>query len=371
MNRRPLSAIVLAAGEGTRMRSATPKPLHRLCGRPMILYVLDALGVLNPERVVVVVGDGATEIVKTVQSEAPQHLAIEFVEQSEPRGTGDAVGVALTGLSGSYGAADFDEGDVIVLPGDVPLLARSTLSSLVDGHRASGCAATLLTARLGQPNGYSRVVRDKDGRVARIVDEPDATDFERQIDEVATTVYCFRHGVLAPALRRLSPYNSLGEYYLTDTVAVLHDAGYAVTTVVVSDPVEALEVNDRAQLAAVEAQLRARINRLWMRRGVTMWDPERTYLDASVRLAADVTLLPGVILEGKTTVGAGAVLGPSVHLVDCEIAPGATLSHTVGSHAVIGEQCSVGPYVVLERGTRLAPGERRGPLCAPGMGGAN
>jgi len=337
----------------------------------MILYVLDALGVLNPERVVVVVGDGATEIVKTIQAEAPQHLAIEFVEQSEPRGTGDAVGVALTGLSGSYGSADFDEGDVIVLPGDVPLLARSTLSSLVEGHRASGSAATLLTARLSQPDGYSRVVRDKDGRVARIVDEPDATDLERQIDEVATTVYCFRHGVLAPALRRLSPYNSLGEYYLTDTVAVLHDAGYAVTTVVVSDPVEALEVNDRAQLAAAEAELRARINRLWMRRGVTMWDPERTYLDASVRLAADVTLLPGVILEGKTTVGAGAVLGPSVHLVDCEIAPGATLSHTVASHAVIGEQCSVGPYVVLGKGTRLAAGERRGPFFAPGMGGTN
>ena len=121
MNRRPLSAIVLAAGEGTRMRSAMPKPLHRLCGRPMILYVLDALGVLNPERVVVVVGDGATEVVKPVQAEAPQHLAIQFVEQFEPRGTGDAVGVALTGLSGSSGAADFDEGDVIVLPGDMPL----------------------------------------------------------------------------------------------------------------------------------------------------------------------------------------------------------------------------------------------------------
>jgi bifunctional UDP-N-acetylglucosamine pyrophosphorylase/glucosamine-1-phosphate N-acetyltransferase len=371
MNRRPLSAIVLAAGEGTRMRSATPKPLHRLCGRPMVLYVLDALGALSVERVAVVVGHGATEVVKTIQAEAPRHLAIEFVEQFEPRGTGDAAAVALTGLSGSYGAADLDEGDVIVLPGDMPLLRGGTLSSLVDGHRANGGAATLLTARLDQPNGYSRIVRDKDARVARIVDEPDATELERQIDEVATNVYCFKHGVLAPALRRLSPYNSLGEYYLTDTVAVLHDAGYAVTTVVVPDPVEALEVNDRAQLAAAEAELRARINRRWMRRGVTMWDPGRTYLDASVRLAADVTLLPGVILQGTTTVGAGAVLGPSVHLVDCEVAPGATLSHTVASHAVIGEQCSVGPYVVLEEGTRLAPGERVGPFLAPDIGGTS
>ena len=164
MSRRPLSAIVLAAGEGTRMRSATPKPLHRLCGRPMVLYVLEALGALSLERVVVVVGHGVTEVVKTVQAEAPQHLAIEFVEQFEPRGTGDAVAVALTGLSGTSGAADFDEGDVIVLPGDMPLLGQGTLSSLVEGHRADEGAVTLLTAGLDEPNGYSRIVRDKDGR---------------------------------------------------------------------------------------------------------------------------------------------------------------------------------------------------------------
>ena len=256
-----------------------------------------------------------------------------------------------------------------MLPGDMPLLGPRALSALVDGHRAGGGAATLLTARLDQRNGYSRIVRDKDGHVARIVDEPDASEDELQIDEVATNVYCFRHGVVAPALRRLSPYNTLGEYYLTDAIAVLHDAGYAVSTVGVPDPVEALEVNDRAQLATAEAELRARINTRWMRRGVTMWDPRQTYLDTSVRLAPDVTLLPGVILEGVTTVGAGAVLGPSVHLVDCEVAPGARLSHTVASHAVIGEQCSVGPYVVLEEGTRLAPGERRGPYFATGLGG--
>jgi bifunctional UDP-N-acetylglucosamine pyrophosphorylase/glucosamine-1-phosphate N-acetyltransferase len=275
--------------------------------------------------------------------------------------------VALTGLFGSYGLADFDEGDVVIVPGDTPLLRRVTLSVLVDGHRSSGGAATLLTARLDRPSGYSRVVRDKDGRVARIVDEPEATELERQIDEVATTVYCFRQGVLAPALRRLWPDNSLGEYYLTDTIAVLHDAGYAVSTVVAPDPVEALEVNDRAQLADAEAHLRSRINRRWMRRGVTMWDPAGTYLDASVRLDADVTLLPGVILEGRTTVGSGAMIGPSVHLVDCEIGPRTVLSHTVGSHAVVGEQCSVGPYVVLEKGTRLARGERLGPFFGPGM----
>jgi bifunctional UDP-N-acetylglucosamine pyrophosphorylase/glucosamine-1-phosphate N-acetyltransferase len=334
----------------------------------MVLYVLDALAELTVDRVVVVVGPAATEVTKTIQTEASRDLRIEFVEQPEPRGTGDAVATALTGLFGSYGPDDFDEGDVIVVPGDLPLLQRRTLVALVDGHRASGGAATLLTTRLEKPTDWSRVVRDKDGRVARIVDEPEATEDERQIEEVATTAYCFRQGVLAPALRRLWPDNSLGEYYLTDTVAVLHDAGYAVNTVVAPDPVEALEVNDRAQLADAEAHLRARINRYWMRHGVTMWDPAATYLDVTVRLEADVTLLPGVILEGHTTVARGAVLGPSVHLVDCEVAAAARLSHTVASHAQIAEQCSVGPYVVLEKGTRLARGEHRGPFFGPGIG---
>ena len=155
--------------------------------------------------------------------------------------------------------------------------------------------------------------------MARIVDEEDASEAEREIDEVATSVYCFRHSVLAPALRRLSPDNSLGEYYLTDAVAVLHDAGYAVRSLVADDPMEAAEVNDRAQLAAAEAELRSRINERWMRRGVTMTDPEQTYLDTTVQLEPDVTLLPGVILEGRTSVGAGAVIGPSCHLIDCEV----------------------------------------------------
>jgi bifunctional UDP-N-acetylglucosamine pyrophosphorylase/glucosamine-1-phosphate N-acetyltransferase len=332
----------------------------------MVLYVLDALAGLTVGRVVVVIGHGATELTKTIQSEAPRELTIEFVEQPEPRGTGDATAIALTGLFGSYGPEDFDDGDVVVLPADIPLLRRATLVALLDGQRESGAAATLLTTRLERPTHHSRVVRDKDGRVARIVDEPEATEDERQIEEIATTAYCFRQGVLAPALRRLWPDNSLGEYYLTDTVAVLHDAGYAVNTVVAPDPVETLEVNDRAQLATAEAHLRARINRHWMREGVTMWDPSATYLDATVRLEADVTLFPGVILEGRTTVGHGAVLGPSVHLVDCEVAAAAVVSHAVASHAVIAERCSVGPYVVLEKGTRLARGERRGPSFEPG-----
>jgi bifunctional UDP-N-acetylglucosamine pyrophosphorylase / glucosamine-1-phosphate N-acetyltransferase len=360
-NRRPLSAVVLAAGEGTRMRSGTPKPLHRLCGRPMILHVLDALAGLPVDRVVVVVGLGANELVKTVQAEAADNLTIEFVEQLEPRGTGDAVAVALTGFPDAFGS-DYDEADLLILASDTPLVRHATLAHLVREHRAQDAAATVLTAKLEDPFGYSRVLRSKDGRVSRIVDDEDCTPEELDVDEIASQIYCFRHGVLAPALRRLSPDNSLGEYFLTDAIEVLHGAGYTVATVVAGDPMEAAGVNDRAQLAAAEAELRARVNDRWMRRGVTMWDAESVYLDVTVQLGADVTLLPDVVIEGRTTIGDGSVIGPGCHLVDCEIGAGARLSQTVGERAVVEDEVVVGAFSVLEPGTRLARGERVGPF---------
>jgi bifunctional UDP-N-acetylglucosamine pyrophosphorylase/glucosamine-1-phosphate N-acetyltransferase len=365
-NRRPLSAIVLAAGEGTRMRSGTPKPLHRLCGRPMILHVLDALAELPIDRAVVVVGHNANEVVKTIQAEAPNDLTIEFVEQLEPRGTGDAVAVGLTGFPDSF-ASDLDEGDLVILPGDTPLVRPATLAHLVREHRAHDAAATLLTAKLADPFGYSRVIRSKDGRVARIVDDADCSPEELDVDEVASQIYCFRHSVLAPALRRLSPDNSLGEYFLTDTIEVLHSAGYTVTSVVAGDPMEAAGVNDRSQLAAADAELRARINERWMRCGVTMLDPESTYIDVTVSLEADVTLMPGVVLEGRTRIGEGTVIGPGCHLVDCEIGSGVRITQSVGERAVVEDHAVVGAFSVLEPGTRLARGERVGAFFGAGL----
>ena len=358
-NRRPLSAVVLAAGEGTRMRSSIPKPLHRLCGRPMILHVLDALGGLPVDRVVIVVGQGANEVVKTIQAEAPDNLTIEFVEQLEARGTGDAVAVSLTGFPDAFGS---DDGDLLILASDTPLVRHATLAHLVREHRAQDAAATVLTAKLEDPFGYSRVLRSKDGRVSRIVDDDDCTPEELDVDEVASQIYCFRHGVLAPALRRLSPDNSLGEYFLTDTIEVLHGAGYTVRTVVAGDAMEAAGVNDRAQLAAAEAELRARVNDRWMRRGVTMADAESVYLDVTVQLGSDVTLMPGVVIEGRTTIGDGSVIGPGCHLVDCEIGAGVRISQTVGERAVVEDDVVVGPFSVLEPGTRLARGVRVGPF---------
>ena len=176
------------------------------------------------------------------------------------------------------------------------------------------------------------------------------------MDEVNTSVYCFRRSVLAPALRRLSPENANGEYYLTDTVAVLHDAGYQISSLAVADPMEVAGVNDRAQLAVAEAELRDRTNERWMRRGVTMLDPERTYIDASVELAPDVTIFPGTLLHGSTVVGPGARVGPDTRLVDCVVGAGAVVEQAVGREAEVGTNARVGPYAVLEPGSRVADG---------------
>ena len=339
------------------MRSERPKPLHRLCGRPMVLHVLHALAELDLERAVLVVGHGASRVTKAVAEQPPPDLHIDFVEQRVQRGTGDAVSVALT----AFPDDDVDDGDIIVLPGDTPLLRPPTLAALVRTHRRNEAAATVLTARVSDPTGYGRVARDRNDRVARIVEQADATPEELAIDEVNTSIYVFRRSVLGPALRRLTPDNAQGEYYLTDVVGVLHDAGYPVVSMVVEDSMEAAGVNDRHQLSVAEAELRARINERWMRRGVTMVDPEATYVDTTVELSADVVLYPGTHLQGRTVVEAGAELGPYTQLLDCRVGAGASVSATVGSNAEIGAEARVGPWAHLAPGSRVPPRSETGP----------
>jgi bifunctional UDP-N-acetylglucosamine pyrophosphorylase/glucosamine-1-phosphate N-acetyltransferase len=260
-------------------------------------------------------------------------------------------------------------GDVLVLPGDTPLLRPDTLTALAGAHQGSEAAATVLSARFADPTGYGRVVRDRSGRVARIVEQADATDEEAAIDEVNTSVYALRRSVVAPALRRLRPDNAQGEYYLTDIVAVLHDAGYEVASLEVPDSGEVAGVNDRVQLARVEAELRRRINRDWMARGVTMVDPERTYLDTTVELAADVCLYPGTLLQGRTSVAAGAEIGPNTHLSDCSVGARAVVTATVGRAASVGADAQVGPWVYLPPGSRVVPGRVTGPGPAGSVAG--
>ncbi len=336
------------------MRSTRPKPLHRLCGRPMLLYVLDALAEVSVRQVVVVVGHRGDWVTKALVEHAPDRMSIEFVEQPSRLGTADALAVGLTGLP--EGLADLD-GDVVVLPGDTPLVRPTTLVSLVRHHRASQAAATILTARLADPSGYDRVVRsERSDRVERVVEDAEVGDAVAGVDEVATTIHCFRHAVLAPALRRLRPVGPTGEHSLTGIYEVLHDAGYQVESLVVDDPMEAAGVNDRAQLAIAEAELRDRINERWMRSGVTMWDPERTYVDASVILEPDVVLLPGVVLQGSSEVRAGAELGPDCHLIDTVVGERAVVRQSSADRAEVGQDAIVGPYAVLGPGTVIPEG---------------
>src|SRR4051794_24926256 len=347
---RPVSAVVLAAGEGTRMRSATPKVLHPLCGRPMLLHVLDALEQLPLQRIVVVVGHAAEHVTKTLHEQLVGEVPVEFVEQPTQRGTGDAASVALT----AFADDDDLEDDLIVVAGDVPLLRAETLARLATEHRQADAAASLLTARVVDPTGYGRIVRDDQGRVDRIVEQSDGTPEELEIDEVNPSIYCFRCNLLAPALRRLSPENAQGEYYLTDVVAVLRQTGHRVLGVEADDATDAFGVNDRAQLAEAEAELRHRINTRWMRAGVGMTDPTRTYVDTGVVLAPDVQLLPGTILSGRTVVGAGSVIGPDTELVDTVVGDDAVVRQTVARGSEIGDRATVGPYVSLRPGTHLA-----------------
>jgi bifunctional UDP-N-acetylglucosamine pyrophosphorylase/glucosamine-1-phosphate N-acetyltransferase len=332
----------------------------------MVLHVLDALAGLDLDRAVVVVGHGAERVTKTLQEQAPPSLVIDYVEQHVQRGTGDAVSVALTAFPDDDVG---DGGDIIVLPGDAPLLRASTLAALVEAHRAEDVAATLLTAVLDNPTGYGRVIRDpKSHRVARVVEQGDALASELEITEVNTSIYCFRRSVLAPALRRLSPQNALGEYYLTDAVGVLRDAGYGISSFSVEDPMEAIGVNDRAQLAVAEAELRDRTAERWMRRGVTMLDPERTYIDTTVVLEADACLFPGTILQGDTVVQAGAEVGPDARLVDCIVGPRAVVEQTVARSAEIGADARVGPFAYLAPGSRVPPGTVTGPFFVARQG---
>jgi bifunctional UDP-N-acetylglucosamine pyrophosphorylase/glucosamine-1-phosphate N-acetyltransferase len=368
MTERSLSAVVLAAGQGTRMRSARPKPLHMLCGRPLVRYVLDAVAGCEADRAVVVVGFGADMVIKTLL-EDPGPVPLEFVEQRVQNGTGDAVAVGLTGLpDDDLDGADADDGDVIVLPGDTPLIRPETLAALVLEHRISGAACTLLTARVDDPTGYGRVVRDKDGRVRRVVEQRDANDDELDIDEINTSIYVFRRSLLAPALRRITPDNSQGELYVTDVVAVLAEAGHPVVSLVAGDAGETQGVNDRAQLAVAEAELRRRTNERWMRQGVGIVDPDTTYVDTTVTLAPDVVLFPGTVLQGTTVVGAGTEVGPATRLSDTRVGERSKVNESVASLAEIGDDAVVGPFAVLEPGSRVGSGVRTGPFYTGATG---
>jgi len=342
------------------MRSSRPKPLHMICGRAMVMHVIHALEGLDVERTVVVVGHGAERVTKKIQEQAPSWSHIEFVEQAVQRGTGDAAMVGMTAIPGD----DLDDDStIVILPGDTPLLRPETLDDLVAAHVANGYAATLITSVLDDPTGYGRVIRAPsktgDGRVLRIVEQRDATEDERAVREVCVSMYAFRRDLLGPALRHLSPDNAQGEYYLTDVVGVLASMGHRIGCVHAPES-ETQGVNDRWQLALAERELRNRTNRQWLLNGVTMLDPRQTFVDVTVRLGRDVTLYPGTMLQGETSIGDGSEIGPETRLVDCVVASDCVVEHTVGIDSEVGAGARVGPFAHLPSGSAVAAGVTTG-----------
>lgn len=347
-----VSAIVLAAGEGTRMRSKRPKPLHQICGRPMLLHVIHALGKLDPAHIVIVVGHGAERVTKKVQDLAPDWAAIDFVEQITQRGTGDATAIGMGALEGD----DYDdESIVVVLPGDTPLLRPETLDELVATHVANGNAATLLTSVMDDPTGYGRVIRRSDGRVVRIVEQRDASPDELDVCVINAGIYAFRRDLLGPALRNLTTDNVSGELYLTDVIGQLASMGHRIGCL--EAPAEETQgVNDRWQLALAERELRNRVNRHWLLNGVTMLDPRQTFIDVTAKLGRDITIYPGSILEGTTVIGDSCEIGPDTRLENCVLGTEVTIEHTVGRDAEIGDGATVGPYAFLSPGSSVTAG---------------
>ncbi|MDR5698815.1 bifunctional UDP-N-acetylglucosamine diphosphorylase/glucosamine-1-phosphate N-acetyltransferase GlmU [Agromyces aerolatus] len=338
-----LAIIVLAAGQGTRMKSATPKVLHELAGAPIVAHVLATARALDAAHVAVVVRHERDLVAAAVSAELPGAV---IVDQDEVPGTGRAVELAVDALDG------FD-GEVLVLNGDVPLLNADTLTKFLDQHRTAGVAASVLSAHFTDPDGYGRIVRSAEGSFDRIVEQKDATDLEHTIDEINAGVYAFGASALRDQLANLTTENAQGEKYLTDIIGLLRAAGSEVEALPVSEPWLVAGINDRAQLAETAARLNALIVRGWQLNGVTIEDPATTWIDLAVRLEPDVTIRPGTQLKGTTTVAAGAVVGPDTTLVDCEVGEGAEVKRTDATLAVIGPDASVGPFAYLRPGTIL------------------
>lgn len=355
MSRRPSVVVILAAGEGTRMKSSTPKVLHSVAGRSLLGHVIEAASTLEPHHLVVVVGHGRDQVQSHIDEVAPWAVT---VVQEQQNGTGHAVRVALAGLAER--GIEVDSGPVVVLTGDTPLLTGGTLVNLMLEHESTSAGATVLTARLDDPSGYGRIVRSVDGSVAAIVEHRDADEAQLRIDEINSGMYAFDSGALISALTRITTDNAQGEEYLTDAIALLRGDGLTVTASVCADADDILGVNDRVQLAEAAGILRDRINTQWMRAGVTMADPASTWLDVDVEIEPDVILRPQVTLRGPTSVASGAVVGPGTTLVACEVGSGAEVIHTWAELAVIGERAKVGPFTYLRPGTVLGAGTKAG-----------
>jgi bifunctional UDP-N-acetylglucosamine pyrophosphorylase / glucosamine-1-phosphate N-acetyltransferase len=339
-----LAVIVLAAGQGTRMKSALPKVLHPLAGVPIVGHVLATARELDPAHVIVVVRHERDAVAATILELVPEAL---IVDQDEIPGTGRAVEQAIGALPNAF------EGDVLIVSGDVPLLDAATLTGLLEAHRAGVAAATLLSAIFDDATGYGRIVRTDDGALDRIVEQKDASPRELEIHEVNSGSYVFHLEPLRQQLALVETRNAQGEKYLTDVIGLLRAAGSEVTAVPVSENWIVGGINDRVQLAETAQRLNALIVRGWQLAGVTVRDPGSTWIDLQATIGEDVELLPGTIITGPTVIARGAIIGPDTSLDACEIGENAKVRRTDATLAVIGAGASVGPFAYLRPGTYL------------------
>jgi bifunctional UDP-N-acetylglucosamine pyrophosphorylase/glucosamine-1-phosphate N-acetyltransferase len=348
---RPAAVIVLAAGGGTRMRSATPKVLHTIGGRTLLGHALAAAGGLDADRLVVVLGSGREAVEPHVRETFPDAA---IVVQERQLGTGHAVQVAL-----DQALADV-HGVVVVTYGDVPLQTTAILHELVDAHVTGSHAVTILTAEPGDPFGYGRIIRDDSGAVVAVVEEKDATDKQREVTEINSGIFAFDAAVLRDCLARADSDNAAGELYLTDVVGLASSDGLPVAAVATPDTWQTEGANTRSQLSALGRELNSRVLQGWMDTGVEVIDPTTTWVDVTVELAPDVALLPGVQLHGTTRVGRGARIGPDTTLTDVQVGEAAQVIRTHGSGAVLGAGTTVGPFAYLRPGTVLGAGGKIG-----------
>ncbi|MEJ8546154.1 bifunctional UDP-N-acetylglucosamine diphosphorylase/glucosamine-1-phosphate N-acetyltransferase GlmU [Brevibacillus borstelensis] len=337
-----IHAVVLAAGQGTRMKSKLYKVLHPVCGKPMVQHVVDTLASMRVEDVVVVVGHGAD----TVQATLGDRVA--YALQKEQLGTAHAVQQAASFLQ-------VKEGTTFILYGDVPLLSEETLTALLHFHEDQKAAATVLTAVLPDPTGYGRIVRNDSGEVMEIVEHKDASNEVRAIKEINTGIYCFDNQKLWNALAQVKNDNVQGEYYVTDCIGILREAGEKVVAFEAADPDETMGVNDRAQLSEAEAYMRKRIAVRHMKNGVSIIDPLSTYIEADVTIGSDTILQPGTYLRRGTTIGSDCVIGPQADLSNTTVADGVTISYSVLVDARVEEQSTVGPFAYVRPGTEIGP----------------
>jgi bifunctional UDP-N-acetylglucosamine pyrophosphorylase/glucosamine-1-phosphate N-acetyltransferase len=341
-------ALILAAGEGTRMKSGKPKVAHEVLGKPMVRWVVDAARAAGCERIVAVTGHKAEQ----VDAILPDDVA--SVLQENQLGTGHAV------MSARELLRDF-HGSLVVLSGDTPLLHADTIAGLIAMRESSGAALTMLTTHLPDPTGYGRIVRDgRDGSVARIVEQKDCSAEERSITEVNIGTYCFDAAVLFAHLDRITTQNAQGEYYLTDMISIFNAEGLTVSAITTDDPLEALGVNSRVQLAEANKVMQLRINRRHMDAGVTMIDPDLVWIGPDAVLGRDVEVLPMSFVFGNTTVGDCAIIGPGTRLTDAIIAENAVVDSSIVTSATVGRGASVGPVSYLRAGTVLEANSKAG-----------